>query len=130
MNATPSKSPVGRHLLHDLQEGDVAKGDFPLTRIGAALFVSHMLVELGEKAVAAMKGIDARAYTAKYIKTRPMLSSGLQVGHIQKFVRVLAMYGVSVEDPEHYRAEMARLDPPANAAVFPPQPPPAKTVAA
>lgn len=130
MTKEPAKPPVGRHLLAELQGGDAAKGDFPLTRIGAALFVSHMLVELGEKGVAAMRGAEARAYAAKYIKTRPMLSSGLQVGHIQKFVRVLSMYGVTVEDPEHYRAEMARLDPPASSLVVPPAPPPAKVAAA
>jgi len=78
----------------------ISSGEFAMRKQGAALFVAHMAVDVGEDKLAAMKEKEVRAYTANFRSRWPAAWGAAASSNCMGFVRHLKVSGLRGGDGE------------------------------
>jgi hypothetical protein len=78
---------------------------------GAALFVAHMLVDLGSAKVHKMTGREAVAHAVLWRKMNPMMWPQMMMGDVLRFVHRIAMHGTEHDTIDGYNAAIAKINP-------------------
>jgi hypothetical protein len=94
-------------------EGDAELGD-----AGSALFLAHMLAELGTAKVHKMTGAEAAAYAETWRRAHPGAWPQVRMGDTQGFERMCRMYGIQCDTAQGYQAMMGKVAPVARQAGF------------
>jgi hypothetical protein len=97
------------HLLEALMSP--AAGEAQVGETGAALFIAHMLVELGAKKVHAMKVEDFLVYANRWRTDHPMAWPAVKMGWTMKFVNVMTMHGTAHDTVDEYQVAMSKIAP-------------------
>jgi hypothetical protein len=96
------------HLLKAL----LAESILGFSENGAALFIAHMLVDLGSAKVLKMSGKDAVAHAIMWRKMHPVMWPQMMMGDTLRFVHRIAMQGTDHDTIEGYNAAIAKINPP------------------
>jgi len=88
-----------------------AAGEAQLGDTGGALFIAHMLVELGAKKVHAMTSEDVIPYAKRWMTDHPMAWPAVKMGWTMKFVNVMTMHGTEHDTVDGYQAAMSKIAP-------------------
>ena len=97
------------HLLQALMSE--AAGEAQLGDTGAALFIAHMLVEIGAKKTHEMKPGEVIAYANRWRTDHPMAWPAVRMGWTMKFVNVMTMHGTAHDTVDEYQIAMSKIAP-------------------
>jgi hypothetical protein len=78
----------------------ISSGEFAMRKQGAALFVAHMAVDVGEDKLAAMSEKEVRAYTSNFRARWPAAWGAAASSNCMGFVRHLKVSGLRGGDGE------------------------------